>query len=581
MQYTKKKRKMLIWIESLLLAFLPLWFIYAKCGVYFEMNDDRMINEILSGVLTGTPDGHAIFLNYLLGGFLAFLYTVAGKVPWFGLLLVGSHLLVYWCFFGILLEQSKGLYQYLLGIVCGELLIFSNLYIFGEIQYTSTAALLAAGGYFCLMLDKSKHRRFVLFGGFQLLALLLRSQAMLMIQIPGMCILAGVCLAQYWSKEKSLHTLLQEGVLLAGILIACLGISMIGNYVIGDYGEDEWQEYTYFRELRGDMADYYGFPAYESVVDILDKYQVSKTEYIAFTRYWMLGNVLERSCLEELHAVAEQSYQAGRSSIGTIVKELIGSRFQGGIMGYGKYTLMLYAFCVLLIFAVRRWSVLLPLGGLNVGRNIALGYLLYRGRLPFRVLSGLYFMEMIFLLAFLFGLLREIRRQRWWLQLGAVVVAAMVAVISVDTVKDTYNGLYWQHQGRKAYSSGMYDIIDYCTGSDAGYLMVEMATTYYTGDVLNMDWYRDRNYLSCGFWWSTSPHVSAYQQQYIGEHQGKLRVVEMGPGMDPGQSFVVELFTEDYGLELSPPEELTLSNGITLLIYDVQGDFEPAEWNKR
>ena len=161
-----KKRKILIWTESLLLAFLPLLFIYVKCGVYFEMNDDRMINEILTGVLTGSPDGHAIFLNYLLGGFLAFLYSLAGDIPWFGLLLVGSHLAVYWCFFGILLERSRGLYQHVLGVFCGLFLICSNLYIFGEIQYTSTAALLAAGGYFCLVFDKSKYRRFILLEGF-------------------------------------------------------------------------------------------------------------------------------------------------------------------------------------------------------------------------------------------------------------------------------------------------------------------------------------------------------------------------------------------------------------------------------
>lgn len=569
-----KKRKILTWAESLLLSFLPLLFIYVKCGVYFEMNDDRMINEILTGVLTGSPDGHAIFLNYLLGGFLAFLYSVADNIPWFGLLLIGSHLAVYCCFFGILLERCRGIYQHVLGIVCGLFLIYSNLYIFGEIQYTSTAALLAAGGYFSLIFDKSRYRRFALFGFFQILALLLRSQAMLMVQIPGMCILLITGFTQCLYKEKELRCLFRELLVTVGIIIAGLGISWVGNYIIGDYGLDAWQEYAYFRQIRGDMSDYYGFPAYESVSDILDKYQVSETEYIAFTRYWMLGNVLDISCLEELHAVAEQNYQASRSNFGILVKELSRSRFQGGIMGYGKYTLMLYAFCMLLVFAQRRWSVLMQLVALNIGRNIALGYLLYRGRLPFRVLSGLYFVEMIFLLALLFELLQTLYHQKRWIQLGAAIVAIAVIVISVDTMKDTYNGLYWQHQGRKAYSSGMYDIMEHCTNSDAGYLMVEMATTYYTGNVLNMDWYRNRNYLSCGFWWSASPHISEYQQKYIEEHQGNLRVVEMGPGMDPGQSFVVDLFTKEYGLELNLTEEMTLSNGIVLLVYNVQGDFQ-------
>lgn len=569
-KYLQKERTGLIWLESLLLTLVLLGFLYSKCGVYFEMNDDRMINEILTGVLTGTPDGHAIFVNYLLGGFLAFLYALFPSVPWFGGLLMFSHLAVYWCFFGLVLEKCRNVYQHLLGILCGVFLVFSNLYIFGEIQYTSTAAVLAVGGYLCLLLDDSKYRRYILFFFFELLALLLRSQAMLMIQLMGGALFGVGLLVRLLWKEQRLKELCREGVTVLGILVFCLVLAWVGNHILADYDSEQWQTYTHFREIRGDMADYYGFPAYDRVAEILDRYEVSENEYIAFTRYWMLGNEIDIACLEELHQEAEADYKAGRGSLGEILKGLLTSRFQGGIMGYGKYTLMLYAFVGALILVQRKWQLLFSLATLNLSRNVILGYLLYRGRLPFRVLCGLYFVEMVFLLAWLFLLLREIGEERLLIRLGAAAVALAVTVISVDTIKGVYDGLYWTHQGRESYSQGMEDLIAYCTGDDGGYICVEMATTYYTGEALDMSWYRDRNYLSCGFWWSTSPHIAAYQQEYLEAHQGNLRLIEMGEGMDPGQSFAVELFTEDWGLELSEPEQLELGNGIILQVYDVQ-----------
>ncbi len=551
---------------------LQLGFLYAKCGVYFEMNDDRMINEILAGVLTGSPDGHGIFVNYLLGGPLAFLYQCFPQIPWFGMLLIGSHGVIYWCFFGILLERSRNWYQHLLALLCGTFLVFANLYIFGEIQYTSTAILLAAEGYFCLLWDKRRVRRYVLFGVLELLALLLRSQSMLMIQLIGGLVWATTLLTKWLWKQQLLREIVKEAALVGGMLVCMLVLSAAGNRFLGEYGSPKWQEYTRFRELRGDMADYYGFPSYEKAADILERYQVSETEYLAFTRYWMLGNVLETECLQELHEMAEADYRATRSSAGELLKGLVTSRFQGGIMGYGKYTLMLYAFVGALLLVCRRWQELFPFVALNLGRNAVLGYLLYGGRLPFRVLSGLYFIEVLFLTAWLWCLLSEIYKKKLWIPICAAGIALAMTVISVESFQQVYRGLYWKHYGRESMSLGMDDLIAYCTGEDAGYICVEMATTYYTGEALSMDWYRDRNYISSGFWWSESPHITAYQQAYLEKHRGNLRLIEMGEGMDPNPGYAVKLFTEDWGLTLELREELTLRNGIVLTVYDIIGE---------
>ena len=55
----------------------------------------------------------------------------------------------------------------------------------GLIQYTSTAALLAMAGYACLIMHSDERKGIIIFGIFEMLAFLLRSDSMLMIQPFG------------------------------------------------------------------------------------------------------------------------------------------------------------------------------------------------------------------------------------------------------------------------------------------------------------------------------------------------------------------------------------------------------------
>lgn len=45
---------------SVFSAMTILLFIVVKLGGCYETNNDRIINEIFSGTMTGTPDAHAI-----------------------------------------------------------------------------------------------------------------------------------------------------------------------------------------------------------------------------------------------------------------------------------------------------------------------------------------------------------------------------------------------------------------------------------------------------------------------------------------------------------------------------------------
>lgn len=63
---------------------------------YYDLNDDTMMRDIMSGVYSGTPDGHNMQTLYPLGAFLALCYRICGTFPWYGTFLF---LCQFGCFF--------------------------------------------------------------------------------------------------------------------------------------------------------------------------------------------------------------------------------------------------------------------------------------------------------------------------------------------------------------------------------------------------------------------------------------------------------------------------------------------------
>ena len=57
---------------------------------YFALNDDVLINDIVSGRYSGIPDVHNVSMAIPLNVLLACLNHMLPSVPWFGLLLLFS-----------------------------------------------------------------------------------------------------------------------------------------------------------------------------------------------------------------------------------------------------------------------------------------------------------------------------------------------------------------------------------------------------------------------------------------------------------------------------------------------------------
>lgn len=252
-------------IGALLLTaalFVP---IVLRFDLYYDLNDDVLIKDILSGVYTGTPEGHAVQLLYPLGLLLSLLYRCL-SIPVFGVFLAlcqfGSIFAIGLCTARCFSEGQR--LQKALALAAEGVffaLAFGWHLVF--LQYTVTAGMLAGAGIFWMLTgDVSSEgpasgsagvflRRnlpaFLLYW----LAFCLRSEmALLLLPLAGA---AGLC---RWGWEKPVFArenvrkyLLAFAVLLLGLFV-CRGMDALA------YSGREWQDFLRFFDARTELYDY-------------------------------------------------------------------------------------------------------------------------------------------------------------------------------------------------------------------------------------------------------------------------------------------------------------------------------------
>ena len=75
---------------SVLLALICALIVYKGAGFIYAIADDVIMRDIASGAFTGTPDGHLIFIRYVLGFCISRLYMLNRTVDWYGFFMVGA-----------------------------------------------------------------------------------------------------------------------------------------------------------------------------------------------------------------------------------------------------------------------------------------------------------------------------------------------------------------------------------------------------------------------------------------------------------------------------------------------------------
>lgn len=548
--------KILLSVSISLIFILGIWQI---TGICFETNDDKFITEILSGTLTGKPDPHAVFLNYLLSYPLHLLYRMTTDIPWYGGMLVLCHFLAYVALLQSTWSRCQTNWEYLFtgGLVCCAAL--ANLYITAAIQFTSTAALMAIAGYTCLLLHKNYKTGMILFFLFEMMAFFIRVDAMLMIQPLGAAVCIGVNLTDTDSGIK-VGCKKAADIVLTVILIFIIGWA--GNQI--GYHSKEWKEYIRFNTARAEIFDYYGAPDYKSVKPLLDKYAVTQAEYEGFCYYVIMDWEVSADCAEALAEHLKNSSQRSFNVV-ELLKKVWSQEPSAYSLNIGRVAEVTWILLLLWGLLRRRFRILIPLGGLAIGKTLVWGYLFYKGRLPLRVCLPLFICESILLLALL--VLEYFRKRESGIRLiYPILSSALFFVCCVFAGKMQYREAIRANEYQEAYLAGLVEIQDYCASHPENrYLLDSWSFSHYKGSVFTTEIYGKKNYAYSGSWFSNSPASKEYLYDYFRQGRESLFLIVFDEA--DRKDYASAFFSEKLGITPVLADRVTVSHGGSYLIW--------------
>lgn len=347
----------------------------------FYLNDDVTMRSILSGAYTGTPDGHAIYMQYPLTGGLAFLYDIMPFIPWMDIFFAGC----IWACMSLVAVSFKNKW---VGILCASVLFLP---FFWYMHYTIIAAATAATGMY--LICKGEKCLCSLF--FVWISYMIRAQV-------GLLSLPFVCAALCWQvlcvnapwKQRFLHIFKYAGILLAGFVLIW-GIHSVF------YENEEWQEYQKFNEERTQLYDYTDFHSNGKYAQEYDEYGMTLEEYnLLYSYNLMLDEKITGQKLQEIGQKIDDSRGMGKDTLVAIKESVYKYYIQCRYHDFPYNYIWIVGICILCagFLVQKRWSSLIYVFVLEAGRSAVWIYLILQGRFPERVSLSLYLMELLLLL---------------------------------------------------------------------------------------------------------------------------------------------------------------------------------------
>ncbi|MBS6202682.1 MAG: hypothetical protein KIB09_01115 [Firmicutes bacterium] len=517
---------------------------------YYDLNDDVLIKDVLSGVYSGSPSGYTMQLLYPLGFVLSVLYR-ALSLPVFGIFLVLCQFGAVWAVGYQSAECCKSRKGKAAALISEAILWISA---FGMhlvyIQYTVTAGMLAAAALFWILTAK-RRRWFALV--LYWLAFCLRTEIALLL-LPLACV-AGLCaLVREWKKERAAVRYFS----LFGILI--LGMGALYAADAAAYSAPEWKQFRQFFDDRTALYDYR--------LDFVEQYEENRAVYeklgISQERQQLLANYNfgadDEMDAVMMHRLAQEASAAQekpdfKKELSVAVWRLAHENWFGkgdapfNLLWLGMGILLCIFFCMKRRFG-RIWQPLL--GGAS-GTALWL-YLLLQGRMVERVTHPLYLAQILLFVGMLFAESRaadaEGRQNAEVLSLG--LAAGICALTGLACLPGAVSRIEAEAARREEVNAANEAVMDYCRAHPKTLYLEDVYSTVAYSEKLMTDRDKPFNYDLMGGWLVKSPltsrKLSAFGFSSMGEAvragEGVNILAEEGSDM----SWLKEFFA-DTGVE--------------------------------
>ncbi len=453
---------------------------------YFDLNDDVLMKDILSGAYTGTPAGHNIQMLYPISAFISLFYRVIRGLDWYGIFLCVCQ---YFCVFIIIMRAmslnlsrlykahvATCLFLFMLGAVGAHFLF---------VQYTFTCGFMSATALFLIMTHKGPEKRDLVLATILIIVAFLVRSEMLLLTLP----VVGVGILIKWLFSRHELGALEEGdipvsrygekkALFLTYVKLCLAIALglILSLLINSiaYSAKDWKEFNNFFDARTELYDFQYIPEYEENREFYDSIGLKESQQKLLENYNF--GIDEDINADVIWAVAE--YAAGQKSdttpfltkvaqsIPLYLYRLRHVAFQKSYeypmtdAPFNAIVIILYLGTVVIYFMDKdkgkRGLVLFSLLLLFACRSTLWLYIIVRGRDPIRITHPLYLMEVAVLTGML---LNRARGNRWNIFIPLVTIS-VTAIMFVPNQVDVINDEMLQRSKMRAHYDALYGYFD-------------------------------------------------------------------------------------------------------------------------
>lgn len=437
MQSSKKRTLLNICIAAGIIAVIMLQ-IAALFDYYFDLNDDVLMKDLLSGSYTGVPAAHNIQMLYPISALISLIYRLFRNADVYGIFLC---LCQYGCMFLILHRTLDIIEDNICKVVAVTfVIIFAIGCVLGHlvyVQYTFTVAMMAGTAVFLVIIGNSRRNR-ILVCLIIWLSFLVRSE-MLLLMLP----IAGMAWGyRFISDHKDGNKKEIRTVYIRWAIILFLGLVVCKGIDIAAYSFGGWPEFRNLFDARTQLYDYQTIPDYEGNEEFYDSIGLDNTEVeLLFNYNFGLDEEIDSKVMGEIAAYARSIKeetpmpQRIKAAIFKYIYRLHHFGFQEGFeypqtdAPWNLIILILYVTLLFVAVSKKRAGLfeVAYLVILFIVRSLLWMYILVGERDPIRVTHGLMFTEIALLLGILVRMITS-KDKKIYTRVGAMMLILMTIV---------------------------------------------------------------------------------------------------------------------------------------------------------
>lgn len=493
---------------------------------FYDLNDDVLIKDILSGAYTGTPSGYNNQMMYPISVLIADLYRLIPSVPWYGImLLIGLvacvTVIVYRMLFyakntWLKLAISVSAVVFMLGVYLDELT---------NMTYTVVSAMLVTAACVWVLTDNNLRLRdnivpIVLC----IISFNIRSE-MFFLMCPYMAAVAIIKFIFDLSKKSLRNLSIIAAIILAGVVFTFL-IDTIA------YSGSEWREYRRLFDARTEVYDFTGIPEYDTNEDFYESEGITREQWQLLVDYnYALDDNISADTLETIASFVRSGEAKDangdpytranvgiKTAIGQYIRSIVDFTADPMYMPLRLIVTLLFIALIILSVLSRRGDTLFGLAVVFLCRSVPWIYFYYSGRPVERLSHPMFFIEAAILLTML------CQTKIDCLDKGLVYLTLiLILVLCVVNLKTEWGDTVRQMHEREEVNASYEKLCEHTVTTEGYYLIDVYSTVDFTEKVFAPQADKS-NQMLAGGWMAGSPLDAKKEKDYELAHPDAARV---------------------------------------------------------